>query len=70
MSSIKAAVEILHILDDFLNIQLIAKLNWKSIPEAYTHAYSCICQNHKVDVYKRDAVMIVEIQGIGLFQIM
>lgn len=70
MSSIKAAVEILHILDDFINIQLIAKLNWKSIPEAYKHAYSCICQNHKVDVYKRDGVMIVDIQGIGLFQIM
>jgi hypothetical protein len=55
---------------DFRDIQLVAELNWKSIPEAYTYHSSVICSATRTDIYKLNSTIVIKIHEVGLFQIM
>lgn len=56
--------------DEFRDIQLVAELNWKSIPEAYTFQNSVICSATRTDIYKLNSTIVIDIRDVGLFQIM
>jgi len=51
MSSVNELLEALKILselDDFVDVRLIAKLNWKAIPETYKKTKTTIVGTNKV----------------------
>jgi hypothetical protein len=64
------ALKILSELDDFVDVRLIAKLNWKAIPETYKKTKTTIVGTNKVTEYVLQDTFVVDIQGVGLFQIM
>lgn len=69
MDRLRVAVNVLSELDQFSGTTFIAYLPWKSIPEAYGFRYSIITNGNKVSVYRLESTTIVEITGIGIFQI-
>jgi hypothetical protein len=69
MNKLHAALEILYTLDEYSDVQLIALLNWKSVPEVYKLNRSFIYNNHRIEEYKNGSTIIVNIQGIGTFQL-
>lgn len=66
---IRSAVDILSLDHQFDGIEFIAVLNWKEIPKAYKIDKTIILNTNRVNVYKLDTKMVVEIVGLGLFQI-
>jgi hypothetical protein len=78
IEKLKFAVDVLSSLveanydkaDEFKNIQLIAELNWKSIPQAYKFQASVIASATRTDIYKLNSTIVIDIRDVGLFQIM
>jgi hypothetical protein len=56
--------------DEFKNIQLVAELNWKAIPQAYKFQSSVIASATRTDIYKLNSTIVIDIRDVGLFQIM
>lgn len=69
MDRLRVAVNVLSELDQFSDTTFIAGLPWKSIPEAYSFRYSIITNGNKVSVYRLESTTIVDVAGIGIFQI-
>lgn len=69
MDKLRVAVNVLSELDQFNGTTFIAGLPWKSIPEAYGFRYSIITNGNKVSVYSLESTTIVDVAGIGIFQI-
>lgn len=65
-----SALEILVKLDEYTDIKLIGNLNWKTIPESYKKTKTTIVETYKVTEYVQNDTFVVDISGIGLFQIM
>ena len=63
------ALEVLKTLE-FRDIQLVAYLNWKSIPQSYKLVNQFIVDSYRIEIYKLNNNTIVNIADIGLFQIM
>lgn len=63
------ALEVLKTLE-FREIQLVAYLNWKSIPQSYKLVNQFIVDSYRIEIYKLNNNTIVNIADIGLFQIM
>ena len=63
------ALEVLKTLE-FREIQLVAYLNWKSIPQSYKLVNQFIVDSTRIEIYKLNNNTIVNIADIGLFQIM
>jgi hypothetical protein len=63
------ALEIMKSLG-FNDIQLVAYLNWKSIPQSYKLVFQFIVDSTRIEIYKLNNNTIVNIADIGLFQIM
>lgn len=63
------ALEIMNSLG-FNDIQLVAYLNWKSIPQSYKLVFQFIVDSTRIEIYKLNNNTIVNIADIGLFQIM
>lgn len=78
IEKLKFAIDILSTLveanydkaDEFKNIQLVAELNWKSIPQAYKFQSSVIASATRTDIYKLNSTIVIDIRDVGLFQIM
>ena len=69
MNKLRPAVEILYTLDDYKDIQFIAVLNWKSMPEIYKLNKSFIYSNHRIEEYRNGNTLIVHIVGVGIYQL-
>jgi len=63
------ALEVLKTLE-FIDIQLVAYLNWKSIPQSYKLVNQFIVDSIRIEIYKLNNNTIVNIADVGLFQIM
>ena len=63
------ALEVLKTLE-FRDIQLVAYLNWKSIPQSYKLVNQFIVDSYRIEIYKLNNNTIVNIAEVGLFQIM
>jgi glutaredoxin-related protein len=63
------ALEVLKTLE-FREIQLVAYLNWKSIPQSYKLVNQFIVDSYRIEIYKLNNNTIVNIAEVGLFQIM
>lgn len=63
------ALEIMKSLG-FNDIQLVAYLNWKSIPQSYKLVFQFIVDSTRIEIYKLNNNTIVNIAEVGLFQIM
>jgi hypothetical protein len=78
IEKLKIAVDLLSSLSecnydsvgDLSAIQLIAELNWKSIPEAYAFQSSVIHSGNRTDIYKLNSTIVINIYEVGFFQIM
>jgi hypothetical protein len=78
IEKLKFAIDILSSLveanydkaDEFKHIQLVAELNWKSIPQAYKFQGSVIASATRTDIYKLNSTILIDIRDVGLFQIM
>ena len=69
MDRLRVAVNVLSELDQFNGTTFTAELPWKSIPEAYGFRYSIITNGNKVSVYSLESTTIVDLTGVGVFQI-
>lgn len=69
MDRLRVAVSVLSELDQFKDTTFIAELQWKSIPEAYSFRYSIITNGNKVSVYRLESTTVVDLTGVGVFQI-
>jgi hypothetical protein len=69
ITKLRTAISILSAHDDFNEISFIAELRWKKIPEAYKYAKAMITNGNKITVYVLDGKSIVDIMGLGFFQI-
>lgn len=69
ITKLRTAISILSAHDDFNDISFIAELRWKQIPEAYKYAKAMITNGTKITVYQLDGKTIVDIMGLGFFQI-
>lgn len=69
IDKLQEAIKILKLLE-FNNIQLIAELNWRDIPQSYKLTNSWIIENKKVTLHNLANNTLVKIDGVGLFQTM
>lgn len=65
-----AALVILAELNEYSDIKLIGKLNWKTVPESYKKTKTTIVGTHKIIEYVQNDTFVVDIYGLGLYQIM
>ena len=70
IDKLKKAIELLKDADEFNHIQLIGELSWSSIPQSYKLVKSLIINSYKVEVFKLNSNVLVNIDSLGLFQIM
>lgn len=69
LSKLKIAIDVLSEFEQFNGAQLVGVLNWNKIPEAYKLAYSLITREYRIEAYKLKDTFIVNIIGLGVFQI-
>lgn len=70
LNALKLAVDFLSESEEFKDISFIAILNWKSVPEAYTHNKTVILYGHRLSIHSLNSTQIIHIEGVGLYQIM
>lgn len=69
LTKLKIAADVLSEFEQFNDAQLIGILNWKSIPPAYRLVYSLISREFRIEAHKLNDTLIVDIRGLGYFQI-
>lgn len=70
ISTLRIAINVLSESDEFNDISFIAILNWTAVPEAYSHVKTVIIAEHRVSIYSLNKTQIININGVGLYQIM
>lgn len=69
IDKLKTACEVLQEAEGYEDINCIAYINWKTMPEAAKEVSSKIIGDVRITEYLLNSNRFVMIQGIGLFQI-
>jgi len=69
ISKLRIATDILSESDDFVDVSFIGILNWSSVPEAYKHDKTIIIGGHRISVYSLNSTIVLNITGVGFYQI-
>lgn len=70
ISKLRIAIDFISEFDEFNDISFIATLNWSSIPEAYNHERTLVVSGHRVAIYSLNSTKVLNISGVGFYQIM
>ena len=68
--NISKAAQALCMLEEFNDVTCIAYLNWGKMPEAAKEIKNILTSNGRVTVFELNNDRFVQIQDLGLFQIM
>lgn len=70
ITKLRIAVDVLSTDDQFNSVSFIGELGWKVIPEAYKFEKTIVLSNYRVNIYSLGDTQIVDIEGLGTFQIL
>lgn len=70
ITKLRIAVDVLSTDDQFNSVSFIGELGWNVIPEAYKFEKTIVLSNYRVNIYSLGDTQIVDIEGLGTFQIL
>jgi hypothetical protein len=64
--AISLAVEV----ESLSKANMVGQVFFKSIPEHYVYEGEYVIHNYRVGLYHADGIHLVDVRGVGLFQVM
>lgn len=69
ITKLRIVIETISTDDQFNSVSFIGALGWKVIPEAYSFDKSVILSSYRIDIYSLGDTQVLDIDGLGTFQI-
>jgi hypothetical protein len=69
ITKLRVAIDILSTDAQFTSVSFIGELGWRVIPEAYKFENTIVLAMYRVNIYSLGDTKIVDIEGLGMFQI-